>query len=169
MGPSDGTIMATIIRSHMPRNVAAAPVQPWPGIRIQAIDIVQPPGMGIPPDIDRAQATVAAALAANRTATVSARPRSRVGTRLSAPAPARSVRIAIVMAHPGLRELERILVAAPGREVEDVVGGVQEVDAAGVGRVRVEDVAPRVLVEGADAFAVGVLALDGRVVVARFS
>src|SRR5262249_37666471 len=136
---------------------------------IQTIDIVQPPGMGIPPDIDRAQATVAAALAANRTATVSARPRSPVGPSLSAPPSAPSVRIAIVVPHPGLRELECLFVAAPGREVEDVVGGVQEVDAPGVGRVRVEDVAPRVPVEGADAFAVGVLALDGRVVVARLS
>src|SRR5215831_11860099 len=145
MGTSDGSIIATIIRTHMPRNVAAAATRPWPGIRIQAIDIVQPPGMGIPPDIDRAQATVAAALAANRTATVSARPRSPVGPSLSAPAPAPSARIAIVVPHPGLRELERLFVTAPGREVEDVVGGVQEVDAPGVGRVRVEDVAPRVL------------------------
>src|SRR6185295_4524505 len=45
-------------------NEAAAPGQPCPGIH--AIDIVQPPGIGIPPiaDIDAHQATVPAALAA---------------------------------------------------------------------------------------------------------
>ncbi len=34
-------------RAHMPRNDAAAPSQVCPGIRIQAIDIVQPPGIGM--------------------------------------------------------------------------------------------------------------------------
>jgi hypothetical protein len=51
----------------MPRNDAAAPDHVCPGIRIHAIDIVQPPGIGIPAiaDIDAHQAIVSAALAAN--------------------------------------------------------------------------------------------------------
>ena len=54
----------------MPRNEAAAPGHVWPGIRIHAIDIVQPPGIGIPPiaDMDSHQATVTAALAAKSSA-----------------------------------------------------------------------------------------------------
>src|SRR6202522_2902334 len=49
----------------MPRNDAAAPGQVCPGIRIQAIDIVQPPGIDISPitDMDAPQAIVAAVLA----------------------------------------------------------------------------------------------------------
>jgi hypothetical protein len=43
----DGSIIATIITTHMPRNDAAAPGHACPGIRIHAIDIVQPPGIGI--------------------------------------------------------------------------------------------------------------------------
>ncbi|HWS71431.1 MAG TPA: hypothetical protein VN605_04925 [Thermoanaerobaculia bacterium] len=46
----------------MPRNDAAAAGQVWPGIRIQAIDIVQPPGIGIPPIADmRAHQTIVTA------------------------------------------------------------------------------------------------------------
>jgi hypothetical protein len=50
----------------MPRNDAAAPAQVCSGIRIHAIDIVQPPGIGISPiaDIDLHQTIVSAALAA---------------------------------------------------------------------------------------------------------
>jgi hypothetical protein len=42
----------------------------WAGIRIHVIDIVQPPGIGMPPiaDIDPRQAMVAAALAAKTSA-----------------------------------------------------------------------------------------------------
>ena len=49
----------------MPRNDAAAPGHVWPGIRIHVIDIVQPPGIGMPPiaDIEAHQAVVSAALA----------------------------------------------------------------------------------------------------------
>ena len=63
MGAKDGSIIATIIAIHMPRNDAAAPAHVCPGIRIHAIDIVQPPGMGIPPiaDMDVHQAIVTAA------------------------------------------------------------------------------------------------------------
>ena len=54
----------------MPRNDAAAPGHVCPGIRIHAIDIVQPPGIGIPPiaDMDAHQAIVTAALAAKSSA-----------------------------------------------------------------------------------------------------
>src|SRR6516165_6662564 len=54
----------------MPRNDAAAPGHVCPGIRIHAIDIVQPPGIGISPiaDIDAHQKIVTAALAAKSSA-----------------------------------------------------------------------------------------------------
>jgi hypothetical protein len=60
----------------MPRNETAAPGHVWPGIRIHVIDIVQPPGIGIPPiaDIDVHQAIVTATLAAKSSMEV---PRSR--------------------------------------------------------------------------------------------
>jgi hypothetical protein len=62
--------MAVIITTHMPRNENAAPGHVWPGIRIHAIDIVQPPGIGIPPmeDMDAHQAIVTAVLAAKSSA-----------------------------------------------------------------------------------------------------
>src|ERR1700761_940450 len=52
---------------HMPRKDAESPNHVCPGIRIHAIDIVQPPGIGMPPiaDMDAHQATVPAALTAN--------------------------------------------------------------------------------------------------------
>src|SRR6266852_2290133 len=70
MGTKDGSIIATIITTHMPRNDAAAPGHISPGTRIHAIDIVQPPGIGIPPiaDMDAHQTIVTAALAAKSSA-----------------------------------------------------------------------------------------------------
>src|ERR1700726_495402 len=70
MGTKDGSIIATIITTHMPRNEAAAPGQVCPGIRIHVIDIVQPPGIGISPiaDMDLHQTMVTAALAAKSSA-----------------------------------------------------------------------------------------------------
>src|SRR5438552_1742227 len=70
MGTKDGSIIATIITTHMPRNDAAAPGHVCPGIRIHAIAIVQPPGIGISPiaDIDAHQTIVTAALAAKSSA-----------------------------------------------------------------------------------------------------
>ena len=61
----DGSIIATIITTHMPRNANAAPGHDWPGIRIHAIDIVHPPGIGIPliADIEAHHAIVTAVLA----------------------------------------------------------------------------------------------------------
>src|SRR5438128_4871567 len=70
MGTNDGSIIATIITTHMQRNDAAAPGHVCPGIRIHAIDIVQPPGIGISPivDMDAHQTIVTAALAAKNSA-----------------------------------------------------------------------------------------------------
>src|SRR5712672_3540178 len=70
MGIKDGSIIATIITTHMPRNDAAAPGHVCPGVRIHAIDIVQPPGIGISPiaDMDAHQTIVRAALAAKSSA-----------------------------------------------------------------------------------------------------
>jgi hypothetical protein len=70
MGTSDGSIIATIITNHMPTNASAAPDHVCPGIRIQAIDMVQPPGIVIPPmaDIDEHQANVTTALTTNSSA-----------------------------------------------------------------------------------------------------
>ena len=54
----------------MPTNDAAAPGHVCPGIRIHAIDIVQPPRIGISPiaDMDAHQMIVTAALAAKSSA-----------------------------------------------------------------------------------------------------
>jgi hypothetical protein len=54
----------------MPMNDVAAPGHVCPGIRIHAMDIVQPPGIGIPPiaDIDAHQTIVTVALAAKSSA-----------------------------------------------------------------------------------------------------
>src|SRR5258708_37756409 len=70
MGTKDGSIIATIITTHIPRKDAAAPGHVCPGIRSHAIDIVQPPGIAIPPiaDMDAHQTIVTAALAAKSSA-----------------------------------------------------------------------------------------------------
>src|SRR6267143_2416625 len=54
----------------MPRNDAAVAGHVCPGIRIHAINIVQPPGIGISPiaDLDAQQTTVTVALAAKSSA-----------------------------------------------------------------------------------------------------
>jgi len=54
----------------MPRNDTAEPDHVCPGIRIHAIDIVQPPGIGISPiaDMDAHQTIVTAAHVQNSTA-----------------------------------------------------------------------------------------------------
>jgi hypothetical protein len=70
MGTREGSIIATIITIHMPRNDAAAPGHVCPGIRIHAIDIVQPPGIRISPiaDMVALQPIVKAALVAKSSA-----------------------------------------------------------------------------------------------------
>jgi hypothetical protein len=66
MGAKDGSIIATIITTHMQTKDAAAPGHVCPGIRIHIIDIVQPPGIGIPriADMDAHQTIVSTALVA---------------------------------------------------------------------------------------------------------
>src|SRR6187431_805568 len=88
MGTRDGIIMATIIATHMPRNVAAAPSHVCSGIRIHAIDIVQPPGIGIPPisDMDAHQTIVTTALAAKSRAETPRNARSGAYSRTMAAA-----------------------------------------------------------------------------------
>ena len=70
MGSNDGSIIAAIITIHMPRNDAVAPGHVCPGIRIHVIDIVQPPGIGIPSiaDMDAHQTIVSAAAPAQSSA-----------------------------------------------------------------------------------------------------
>src|SRR5258708_27174299 len=65
MGIIDGSMMATVIATHMPRRDTAVPSHVWSGIRIHIIDIVQPPGIGISriADIDAHPMIVAAPLA----------------------------------------------------------------------------------------------------------
>jgi hypothetical protein len=80
MGTKEGSIMANIMTAHMPRNERAAPVHVWPGIRIQTIDIVQPPGMGMSPIVAMLphQAIVAAALATNTASDMARKARSEL-------------------------------------------------------------------------------------------
>jgi hypothetical protein len=74
MGAKDGNI-ATIITTHMPMNDRAASAHVCPGIRIHTIDIVQPPGIGIPriADMEAHQTIVSAALVAKSNAEIPAK------------------------------------------------------------------------------------------------
>src|SRR5499433_311595 len=80
MGTRDGSIIATIITTHMPRNDPAAPGHVCPGIRIHAIDIVHPPGIGISPiaDMGAPQTIVTTPLAAKSSAEAPRKARSDV-------------------------------------------------------------------------------------------
>src|SRR5258706_518159 len=78
----------------MPRNDAAAPGHVCPGMRIHAIDIVQPPGIGISPispiaDIDVRQTIVTAALAAKSSPETPKKARSEARTETMRPEIAR--------------------------------------------------------------------------------
>ena len=53
IGTAEGSIMATIIVSHMSRKLVADAAQVWPGIRIHIMDIFQPPGISISQHIER--------------------------------------------------------------------------------------------------------------------
>jgi hypothetical protein len=61
---------AVLCRLAMPRNIAAASTHDCPGMRIHAIDIVQPPGIAIPPiaAMDAHHTIVVAALATKSSA-----------------------------------------------------------------------------------------------------
>src|SRR5262245_53992363 len=122
----------------MPRKVAAAPSHVCPGIRIHAIDIVQPPGIGIPaiPDIDAHDAIVSAALPVKRSA---AMPRNAPSEAMLRAIPGSALVVLVVAPPPCLEELEPVLVPAPRGEVEELVGPHQGLDATGVGGVGVVD------------------------------
>jgi hypothetical protein len=53
VGTAEGSIMASIIASHMSTKLVADPNQVCPGIGIHIIDIVQPPGISISQHIER--------------------------------------------------------------------------------------------------------------------
>jgi hypothetical protein len=61
IGSDEGSIIATIMVIHIVANIAPAPSHPCPGIRIHAIPIVQPPGIGITALIIRSDDSVRAA------------------------------------------------------------------------------------------------------------
>jgi hypothetical protein len=52
MGTNEGSIIATIIRTHIATNETAEPHQVCPGMRIHVMDIDQPPGIDISPIAD---------------------------------------------------------------------------------------------------------------------
>src|SRR5206468_1447766 len=148
MGINAGSIIATIITTHMPKNDAAAPGHVCPGIRIHAIDIVQRPGIGIPPiaDMDAHQTIVTAALAAKssaesrrRLAGMLARKPCVVRSPVSAVAPRqprrRSALVVLVVAAPP----DARLVAPLGGAVEPLVHGPEAVQSARIGGIGVVD------------------------------
>jgi hypothetical protein len=53
MGMAEGSIIAIIMVSHIRRNMAAEVSQVWPGMRIHIMDMVQPPGISMPSDMER--------------------------------------------------------------------------------------------------------------------
>src|SRR5712692_5174615 len=148
MGTRDGSIIATIITTHMPRNEAAAPGHVCRGIRIHAIDIVQSPGIGISliADMDAHQTIVTAALAAKSGAETPKKAcreaRSEAMRReISSPAVAprqprlRSALVVLVVAAPpGAR-----LVAPLGGAVEPLVHAPEAVESARIGGIGVVD------------------------------
>ena len=107
MGTSEGSIIATIITSHIPRNAIAAPNHDCPGMSIHVIDMAQPPGIRIPPDMDPHHSHVPTALATKSSAVVARN--------------ARSVRVAVVESNPRLR---RFLVSTLRHQVEELIGAV---------------------------------------------
>src|SRR6478735_8528762 len=105
----------------MPRNDAPAPIHVCPGIRIHAIDIVHPPGIGIPPieDMDPHQTTVPTALPMKSSA---ATPRN-----------ARSALVVLVMTTPP----DARLVAPLRCAIEPWVHAPQTIQPARVGGIGV--------------------------------
>src|ERR1700741_2814396 len=141
----------------MPRNDAATPCHVCPHIGIHAIDIVQPPGIGIAPivDMEADQMIVTAALAAKSNAETPRKARSeavRASAKNVTSVMMRClvVSVLIVPADPLHREIEAVLVAALGHEVEVLVGAVHHVDAARVAGIGVEHLAVLILGEDAD-------------------
>src|SRR5579884_493119 len=155
--------------SHMPTNDAPAPASVCPGIAIQAMDMLQPPGISMSPAMEWLSATVPAQLKAKSTAEALRKARwEPLGRGVEAviawfPFPAApfemrigaskgaahlSASILVVDSHP----LHTALFVAPfRREVDVVVSPEQQVEPALVGRVGPEDLAGLVLVECAQA------------------
>jgi hypothetical protein len=86
----DGSIIVTIMTTHIPANDAATPAHVCPHIGIHALDIVQPPGIGNSPiaDIDALPAIVAAVLAAKHSADTPTKTASDVTRRARGTVPA---------------------------------------------------------------------------------
>src|ERR671931_1923236 len=147
MGTKDGRIIATIITPHMPRNDAAATDHVCPGIRIHAIDIVQPPGIGISPiaDMDVHQTIVTAALATKSSAGTPKKARwearsEAMRREISRPPVTprqrrrRSALVLVVAAPPDAR-----LVASLGGAIEPLVHAPEAVQPARISRIGVVD------------------------------
>jgi hypothetical protein len=58
--------------------------------------------------------------------------------------------VLIVAAHPGHWPFERIFITPLGNQIEVIIGGIQDVDAARVSRIRVIDVSFFILVKDAN-------------------
>src|SRR5260221_3865798 len=148
MGPRDGSIIATIITPHMPRTAAAAPGHVCPGIRIPAIDMFQPPGIGISPiaDMDALQTIVPAALAAKSSAET---PRNACWEACSEAIRREISSPAVVPRQPRLRSALGVLVVAEPpharlvaplrRAVEPLVHAPEAVQSARIGGIGLVD------------------------------
>src|SRR5687768_8767860 len=132
----------------MPRNDAAAPGHVCPGIRIHAIDIDQPPGIGIPPiaDMDPHQTIVTAALAAKSSAETPKKTRwdarsEAMRREISVSAVAarqprrRSALVVLVVAAPP----DARLIAPLGGAVKPLVHAPEAVQSARIGGIGVVD------------------------------
>src|SRR6202049_4552386 len=132
----------------MPRNDVAALGHVCPGIRIHAIDIVQPPGIGISPiaDIDAHQTIVTAALAAKSSAVT---PRNACWEARSEDMRREISSLAVAPRQPRLRSaLVVVVVAAPpdarlvaplGGAVEPLVHAPEAVQSARIGGIGMVD------------------------------
>ena len=52
MGRAEGSIIASIMASHMSRKLAADAAQVWPGMGIHIIDMIQRPGISMSQPIE---------------------------------------------------------------------------------------------------------------------
>src|SRR5580658_7808584 len=145
MGTRDGSIIATIITTHMPRKDAAAPSHVCPRIGIHAIDIAQSPGIGISPiaDMEAHQTMVAAALAAKSSAETPKKARSEASSP-TMPAPllqefntfmaGSALAVLVVAAPPDAR-----LAAPLGGAIEPLVHAPEAVQSARIGGISMVD------------------------------
>src|SRR5579864_4858690 len=113
--------MAAIITTHISMNETAALSQVCP-ILIQAIDIVQSPGMTMPPDMDLQLEIVSAPLAMNKSRLAPRKTRSR--RRLTRPSRAEDSYALTIVRH------QKYCVPAPHHT--DVVACIQDRTVAGL-------------------------------------